>query len=124
LGDNIYRALFQLHTCLAIYWSLRQLTRLQVLYNLTLLYAVITSFMFTHTLVFYTPFINTATADQRENNELSDGQVTSLMHAFIKACPHCRRKVRQFVAENFCDSVDRALAVGWTTVTAYLQVSK
>ena len=75
LGDNLYRGLFQLHTCLAIYWSLQQLTRVQVLYNLTLFYAVITSFMFAHTVVFYAPFVNTATVQQRENNELSDGQV-------------------------------------------------
>ena len=75
LGDNVHRALFHLHTCLAIYWSLQQLTRLQVLYNLTLLYAVVTSFMFTHVVVFYSPFINTATVEQRENNELSDAQV-------------------------------------------------
>jgi len=60
---------------LAICWSLRQLTVLQVIYNLTLLYAVITSFMFTHVIVFYTPFVNTATMEQRENNELSDAQV-------------------------------------------------
>jgi len=75
LLDNLYRGLFQLHTCLAICWSLHRLTRLQVLYNLTLLYGVITSFMFTHVCAFYTPFINTATIEQRENNELSDGQV-------------------------------------------------
>jgi len=47
----------------------------QVLYHVTLLYAVITSFMFTHVVVFYSPFINTATMDQRENNRLSDAQV-------------------------------------------------
>jgi len=80
LGDNLHRALYQLHTGLSIYWSVQQLTRLQVLYNLTLLYAVITSFMFTHTVVFYTPFINTATVEQRENNELSDGQVPPGTH--------------------------------------------
>jgi len=53
---------------------------LQVLYNLTLLYAVVTTFMFTHVLVFYTPFVHTATVEQREHNELSDGQV---IHLFI-----------------------------------------
>jgi len=55
----------------------------QVSYNLTLLFAVMTSFMFTHVLVFYAPFIHTATVEQREDNELSDAQVIIIIIIII-----------------------------------------